>query len=565
MNYNVNIIGDGKGGKFEGDIALTQSFSSGSTYHLVGVLDSLQTLFYNVLYTTDSTISATATKVINGSVLRQDLDNCPKFGLITQTLLYQTLSTQLNNYDAHIAIPDSVNAARDIRSFKHILDSVKTDTTKITSDGYWILNEDDSLLIAQLPVPPPQYTLTLTSGANGTATRNPNKTLYDSGSTVTLTATGNLGYKFSNWSGDASGSTNPLAVTMTGNKAITANFVIDHQLTVPAKFSTIRAAIAFARFWDTISVSPGTYNEYDTLDTKDTLTIMGVGGVDQAAMKGFDILNCTALTIKGLIIDASASGYPGILFEGAANGGKDSNVTIENNIIKNSSGNGVTIFDQNKRIRIANNRIYGNALDGISLSVSELLTNLGPVYIINNTIVSNGGNGVSSYMDYISYLVNNIISFNGTGTGGGYGIIKYCNSGGNAPIRMTPTPGCNPQSMRLLNNWITKNHGVVKQYCSIDLGNTNGILDGYDSGNLTTGGTEGSGVSIAPSAPNFTDIFVSQSPMDLHLKSNSPPCNRGLNSWSPPDGAIGAIPSTDFEGTTRPLGTYVDMGADEKQ
>ena len=39
-----------------------------------------------------------------------------------------------------------------------------------------------------------------------------------------LTATANPGFVFSSWSGDATGSTNPLTVLMTANKNITANF-----------------------------------------------------------------------------------------------------------------------------------------------------------------------------------------------------------------------------------------------------------------------------------------------------------------------------------------------------
>jgi len=40
---------------------------------------------------------------------------------------------------------------------------------------------------------------------------------------VKLTAVPNAGYAFSNWGGDASGSTNPVSITMTGNKSVTAN------------------------------------------------------------------------------------------------------------------------------------------------------------------------------------------------------------------------------------------------------------------------------------------------------------------------------------------------------
>ncbi|MDO7852484.1 InlB B-repeat-containing protein [Hymenobacter convexus] len=71
---------------------------------------------------------------------------------------------------------------------------------------------------------PAQYTLTTTVAGSGTVTKNPNQTSYASGTTVTLTATPASGYAFSGWSGGATGSTNPLTVTMTANKAITATF-----------------------------------------------------------------------------------------------------------------------------------------------------------------------------------------------------------------------------------------------------------------------------------------------------------------------------------------------------
>jgi len=59
---------------------------------------------------------------------------------------------------------------------------------------------------------------------NGTVAKNPNATTYNSGTNVILTATPAIGYSFSSWSGDATGSKNPLTVTMTSTKNITANF-----------------------------------------------------------------------------------------------------------------------------------------------------------------------------------------------------------------------------------------------------------------------------------------------------------------------------------------------------
>jgi uncharacterized repeat protein (TIGR02543 family) len=69
----------------------------------------------------------------------------------------------------------------------------------------------------------PSYTLT-TSATNGTVTKNPDQATYVANTVVTLTATPNAGYLFAGWSGSASGTTNPLAVTMTSNQTITASF-----------------------------------------------------------------------------------------------------------------------------------------------------------------------------------------------------------------------------------------------------------------------------------------------------------------------------------------------------
>ena len=59
---------------------------------------------------------------------------------------------------------------------------------------------------------------------NGTVTKSPNATSYNSGTNVILTASPAIGYTFSSWSGDATGSKNPLTVNMNSKKDITANF-----------------------------------------------------------------------------------------------------------------------------------------------------------------------------------------------------------------------------------------------------------------------------------------------------------------------------------------------------
>ena len=70
------------------------------------------------------------------------------------------------------------------------------------------------------------FTLSLLSGVGGTVTPSGVQD-YEAGTLVDVTATPSGGYLFDAWTGDASGSTNPLDVTMNQNLSITANFTPD--------------------------------------------------------------------------------------------------------------------------------------------------------------------------------------------------------------------------------------------------------------------------------------------------------------------------------------------------
>src|SRR2546426_391478 len=76
------------------------------------------------------------------------------------------------------------------------------------------------------------YTLSLTTVGNGTASKSPDQPSYNHGTVVQLTATPNAGQGFVGWTGDASGTTNPLDVTMDGNKSITAQFTLNLNVSV---------------------------------------------------------------------------------------------------------------------------------------------------------------------------------------------------------------------------------------------------------------------------------------------------------------------------------------------
>jgi uncharacterized repeat protein (TIGR02543 family) len=71
-----------------------------------------------------------------------------------------------------------------------------------------------------------QYTLSV-NAINGSVAKSPDQAAYDSGTEVTLTPVPSTGYHFTAWSGDLTGSSNPVTITMTGAKNITAGFAIN--------------------------------------------------------------------------------------------------------------------------------------------------------------------------------------------------------------------------------------------------------------------------------------------------------------------------------------------------
>ncbi len=94
-------------------------------------------------------------------------------------------------------------------------------TVVSTSANYTFPLTANRTLVANFTVM--AFTLNVTA-TNGTVTKTPNQATYTYGTNVVLTAVPNVGYQFSSWSGDASGTVSPLNVNMIANKNITANF-----------------------------------------------------------------------------------------------------------------------------------------------------------------------------------------------------------------------------------------------------------------------------------------------------------------------------------------------------
>ena len=83
-------------------------------------------------------------------------------------------------------------------------------------------NPTVSSIFALLPAD--QSALTVLVNGQGHVNANPRANAYPTNQSVTLTAVPDAGQSFLNWSGDASGTQNPLLVSMAQSRVITANF-----------------------------------------------------------------------------------------------------------------------------------------------------------------------------------------------------------------------------------------------------------------------------------------------------------------------------------------------------
>jgi hypothetical protein len=84
-----------------------------------------------------------------------------------------------------------------------------------------------------------QYTLTATTTGNGTVTFDPVGGTYHVGQTVSVTATADAGWAFSEWTGAISGTTNPHSIVISANATINAVFVVSDPPTAPIDIKVV--------------------------------------------------------------------------------------------------------------------------------------------------------------------------------------------------------------------------------------------------------------------------------------------------------------------------------------
>ncbi|MBC8052211.1 MAG: DUF3494 domain-containing protein [Sphingobacteriaceae bacterium] len=160
-------------------------------------------------------------------------------------------------------------------------------TVPLSSDASYQFNMNGNVELVANFSQVATFTVTVTSNplAGGTTTGSG---VYASGSSATIRAIPNSGYTFTGWSGDATGSTNPLTLTVNANKNITANFASGGPIAGTGVGPTLPALGGAMNF--TVLTKAG-------ISTTGITLINGDIGVSPAA--------ATAITGFGLIMDAS--------------------------------------------------------------------------------------------------------------------------------------------------------------------------------------------------------------------------------------------------------------------
>ncbi len=146
-----------------------------------------------------------------------------------------SLDSNLTNAHAYLMQNDSVGCARQIKLFQQRVDSAHQDSLNphrsANLEGWKFLHYNSQYILDRLPAIPKQFTLTAVSNppSGGGISLNPTQpqNLYDSATSVTLTATAASGHHLDHWSGNVSGANISVTTTMNSDQFDTANFAVN--------------------------------------------------------------------------------------------------------------------------------------------------------------------------------------------------------------------------------------------------------------------------------------------------------------------------------------------------
>jgi len=151
------------------------------------------------------------------------------------------------------------------------------------------MNSNKNVIAYFVPV---QYTLTTSVFPSGSGSVSPSGGTYAAGTSVALTANPASGYKFDHWGGSATGTSNPVTITMNSNKNVIAYFV-------PVQYTLTTSVSPSGSGYVTLSPSGGTYNA----GTSVTITAVPYSGYEfyewEVVGSGYLTSNPITVTVNG--------------------------------------------------------------------------------------------------------------------------------------------------------------------------------------------------------------------------------------------------------------------------
>jgi hypothetical protein len=205
---------------------LAYSTLLGSTY--VSGSGVLATITFKALAVGDSSLHLSDTKLGDQNIPPQPITHTTNDGTAHVQAFTLTVSTigsgsvSLNNTGPYYHTGEVVNlTATPVTGWS--FSSWTGDLTGSTNPGTLVITGNMSVTATFTQ---DQYTLTITINPSsaGSVGKSPDQATYTYGTNVTLTANANIGWTFASWSGDVTGTLNPITINMTSSKSVTATF-----------------------------------------------------------------------------------------------------------------------------------------------------------------------------------------------------------------------------------------------------------------------------------------------------------------------------------------------------
>jgi uncharacterized repeat protein (TIGR02543 family) len=125
------------------------------------------------------------------------------------------------NIDPHCGFIGTSSASVLNASFSPVVTNITPEDTLIISSDTYISPQPSDATVTFLCQ---EYILTISTTTGGTTNPAPGTYIYDPGAQASVQAIPSSGYQFSGWSGDTSGTTNPVTINMDSDKSVTADF-----------------------------------------------------------------------------------------------------------------------------------------------------------------------------------------------------------------------------------------------------------------------------------------------------------------------------------------------------